>query len=191
MMHQNFDRDKFLMHQKHLTIGEKYHVYDEAMEPLFYVERERFKLRSHIHIYDGDSKTNELLTIKDKSILDFNATFEVRDGATQELIGSFKRKGFSSILRRRWSIMDNLGQEIGQAYEDSAFKAFVRRFVPLGALLRTNFVIERSGREVGSFIRKRTIGDKYVLDLAKDNPRTLDRRMALAVGILLDAAEKR
>lgn len=190
-MHPNFDRDKFLMHQKHFTIGEKYYVYDEAMQPLFYVEREKFKLRSNIHVYDGDAKNNELLTIHDKAILDFNATFEVRDSSTQELIGSLKRKGFSSILRRKWLIRDNLGQNMGQVYEDSAFKAFVRRFVPFGKIVKTDFVIEKGGREVGKFIRKLSIQDRYVLDMTLDNPRTLDRRMAIAIGILLDSAEKR
>lgn len=186
-----FERDKFLLHQKHFTIGEKYYIYDEGEQPLFYVEREKFKLHAHIHVYDNDSKTKELLTIKDKSIFDVNAGMDVKDPTTGELIGSFKRDVVSSVLRRTWKIMDERGNDIGYAMEDSIGKALIRRFIPFGALLKTDFIIEINNKEVGRFIRKWTISDKYILDLSSDPSRSFDRRLAVALGILLDSAEAR
>ncbi|HDI72603.1 MAG TPA: hypothetical protein ENF58_00540 [Candidatus Altiarchaeales archaeon] len=186
-----FERDKFLLHQKHFTIGEKYYIYDEKEQPLFYVEREKFKLHAHIHVYNDDSKSRELLTIKDKSIFDVNAGMDVKDPATGELIGSFKRDVVSSMLRRTWKIMDRNGNEIGHAMEDSIGKALIRRFLPFGALLKTDFIIEINNKEVGRFIRKWTISDKYILDLSSDPSRLFDRRLAVALGILLDSAEAR
>ncbi len=190
-MNSKFEQDKFLLHQKHFTIGEKYYIYDEKETPLFYVEREKFKLHANIHVYDNDSKEVELLTIKDKSVFDFNAGMEVKNPTTGEVIGSFKRDAMSSILRRTWRIMDGKGRDIGSAMEDSMGKALIRRFLPLGALLKTDFVIEMGNREIGKFIRRWTIGDKYILDLSSDPSRLFDRRMAVALGILLDSAEAR
>lgn len=190
-MHPNFDRNKFLMHQKHLAIAQKYYIYDEAMQPLLYVEREKLKLKPAVHIYDGDSKNKNLVTIKPRSIIAFNPVYDVRDCETDLIIGSLRRLRWRSILRRRWEIFDNTGQLIGQAYEDSAFKAFVRRLVPFGAFLKTDFHIEMKGRLVGKFIRRLSVKDKYVLDLSADQPRSLDRRQAVALGVLLDSAERR
>ncbi|MEA3255866.1 MAG: hypothetical protein U9Q22_08545 [Candidatus Altiarchaeota archaeon] len=190
-MDSKFECDKFLLHQKHFTIGEKYRIYDEGGQQLFYVEREKFKLHAHIHVYGDDSKTNELLTIEDKSIFDLNAGMDVKDPATGELLGSFKRDIVSSMLRRTWKIMDKGGNEIGRAMEDSVGKALIRRFIPLGALLKTDFIIEVNNNVVGRFIRKLTIGDKYMLDLSSDPSRLFDRRLAVALGILLDSAEAR
>jgi len=120
-----------------------------------------------------------------------NAGMDVKDPATGELIGSFKRDVVSSMLRRTWKIMDRNGNEIGHAMEDSIGKALIRRFLPFGALLKTDFIIEINNKEVGRFIRKWTISDKYILDLSSDPSRLFDRRLAVALGILLDSAEAR
>ncbi len=190
-LNSKFEHDKFLLRQKHFAIGEKYNIYDENEQLLFYVEREKFKLHANIHVYGDDSKTEELLTIEDKSIFDMGAGMNVRDARTGEPVGSFKREMLSSMLRRTWKILDMQGNVIGSAMEDSMGKALVRRFLPLGGLLRTDFIIEVNGKGVGKFIRKFTIGDKYVLDLSDDPQRLFDRRLAVALGILLDSAEAR
>jgi hypothetical protein len=62
-------------------------------------------------------------------------------------------------------------------------------------LLRTNFVIvsgaNASGQVLGEFNRKFTLFDRYVLDLSPDATRSLDRRVALALGVMLDTGERR
>ena len=60
-------------------------------------------------------------------------------------------------------------------------------------LLRTNFVILGPDgiSELGRFNRKLTLFDKYVLDMTSDGSRTLDRRIAVALGVLLDTGERR
>ncbi len=58
--------------------------------------------------------------------------------------------------------------------------------------LRTNFLFLGPGGEVlGEFNRKFTLLDRYVLDLTADPERTLDRRLALAAGVMLDTGERR
>jgi hypothetical protein len=44
---------------------------------------------------------------------------------------------------------------------------------------------------VGEFNRKFTILDRYVLDLSRDSARALDRRVAVAMGVMLDTGERR
>jgi hypothetical protein len=62
-------------------------------------------------------------------------------------------------------------------------------------LLRTNFVIvdgsNPGGLVLGEFNRKFTLFDRYVLDLSLDPTRSLDRRVAVALGVMLDTGERR
>jgi hypothetical protein len=44
---------------------------------------------------------------------------------------------------------------------------------------------------VGEFNRKFTLLDRYVLDLSRDEERALDRRVAVAMGVMLDTGERR
>jgi len=44
---------------------------------------------------------------------------------------------------------------------------------------------------IGEFKRKFTILDRYVLDMSGDPQRLMDRRVALALGVMLDTGERR
>ena len=47
------------------------------------------------------------------------------------------------------------------------------------------------GERLGEFNRKLTLFDRYVLDLSADPTRSLDRRIALAMGVMLDTGDGR
>ena len=44
---------------------------------------------------------------------------------------------------------------------------------------------------IGEFNRKLTVLDRYVLDMSADPQHTVDRRIALALGVMLDTGERR
>ena len=72
--------------------------------------------------------------------------------------------------------------------------SLLRRLIgPLFGLLRTNFIITAGESEqvIGEFNRKFTIVDRYVLDMSADPARSLDRRVALGLGVMLDTGERR
>ena len=77
--------------------------------------------------------------------------------------------------------------------EDSIVLSLLRRVLgPLFGVLRTNFVIQRPrGDVIGEFNRKFTLRDRYVLDMTADAEHTLDRRIAFALGVMLDSGERR
>ena len=86
------------------------------------------------------------------------------------------------------------GRLLYTAKEDSVILSLLRRFLgSFFGLLRTNFLILRGDSEdvLGEFKRKFTILDRYVLDMSADPQRTVDRRIALALGLMLDTGERR
>lgn len=199
-----FDRDKFLVNQKRMSFKEKYYVYGEQEEELFYVEREfKFLGKRNITVYDDDSKQSPVLYIDQTHFWEFGRREYIVYEAGGEAIAGFDRNNWTSLFRRGWDILDPSGNLIGKAREDSVALAFVRRiidFIPfvelLGGIIKTDFHLFRVNAEgeeekIGSFDRRLTLADKYVLNLSGDPERTLDRRTALALGVLLDTAEKR
>lgn len=199
-----FDRDKFFVSQRRLSIKERYFVYDEEGRELFYVERP-FRLfgRRTITIYDDESKQDPVLFITQDhywEALHRNYTVKTVD---DEVLAKLSRNNIKSLFRRSWDIADAAGASLAIAREDTVILAFVRRLVNLipfvdllGGIIKTDFHFIRrddSGNEekIGSFDRRISLFDKYVLNLSADPERKLNRRVALAVGILLDTAEKR
>jgi uncharacterized protein YxjI len=200
-----FDRDKFLVNQKRLSIKERYFVYDEEGRELFYVERPfRFFGRRNITIYEDDSKQNPVLFIAQDHYWEaFHRNYTVKTPDGQK-IAKLSRNNLKSLFRRSWDIKDAAGVPVAHAREDSVILAVIRRLVDLipfvgllGGVIKTDFHFfirqDAFGNEekIGSFDRRIGLFDKYVLNLSADPERKLDRRVALAVGILLDTAEKR
>lgn len=150
--------------------------------------------KRHVTFYRDATKRDKLLDVlQDRKWQPITATYTVRDRAGRTLALLWKNYLYN-IVRKRWYVKAPDGTTLYVAKEDSVILSLLRRLLgPLFGLLRTNFIIERSGSEevVGEFNRKFTLLDRYVLDLKADRARTLDRRVALALGVMLDTGERR
>ncbi len=245
-----FDRNIFLLRQKHLAINEKYAVWDEQGTALLFVERPahlfrnlvalfgglvaggvvfsllgfsyqvmpqplqvgylllgslfafltvilvyvRLELKRHVSFYRDETKRSKLLTVRqDKKLELITATFTVLD-SNDKLLGTFSKNYLYDILRKRWECRDRTGKLLFTAREDSIIKSILRRlFGPLFGLLRINFILcdPVNDAVLGVFNRSFTILDRYVLDMGDDPRKRIDRRLALAMGVMLDTGERR
>lgn len=193
-----FSHDQYLFRRKVFRIfGGEFSVHDPNGNVVMYSEQKSFKLREDIRIYSDRSMTNELLTVKARQILDFGATYNVVDPQTGAAVGALRRKGLKSLVRDKWLILDPEGQEIGTIQEDRLFLALVRRALSRGrgflaGLLPQGYTISVGGEPV-AFIKQHLnlFVLKYTLDLSKDYENRLDRRLAIATGVLLCAIEGR
>lgn len=152
--------------------------------------------KRHVTFWRDKSREARLLEVKqDKKLQLIKATFTVID-PEEGPIAMFSKNIFTNILRKCWRCTAPDGTPVCCAYEDSIILALLRRFLgTMMGLLRTNFLLvegnEPGGRVLGAFNRKFTLFDRYVLDLTPDSTRSLDRRVALALGVMLDTGERR
>ena len=149
--------------------------------------------KRHVTIYRDESKAETLLNIsQDHRIQLLTAAYTVLDQQGKPIARLFKKR-LHNILRKRWYCHDGSGALLFTAKEDSMILSILRLFLgSFFGLLRTNYIIfDRSGDILGEFNRKLTVLDRYVLDMSADPLRSVDRRVALAMGVLLDTGEKR
>jgi len=148
----------------------------------------------HVLFYRNEGATDKLIDVlQDSKWQVIVATFTLRD-ANGEVLAIFRKNYLHNFLRRKWRILAPDGTLICRAMEDSMILSLLRRFLgPMMGLLRTNFIICAGDSEnvIGEFNRKFTIVDRYVLDMSADPGRLLDRRIALALGVMLDTGERR
>jgi hypothetical protein len=169
--------------------GGSFRVLDPSGKLLLYSEQKAFKLREDIRVYADESKTNEVLSIKTQQIIDFSPTFDVMDSQSGK-VGEIRRKGWKSIVRDVWEIFDAGGNYIGKFEEDSTALALVRRFLSNLVPQSYDFVI--GDQKVGEFKQQfNPFLYRANMDLSADPGGRLDRRLAVAAGILLLAVEGR
>lgn len=150
--------------------------------------------KRHVEFYRDERRGEKLLrVIQDTKMQLLNATYTVTDAAGNS-IGTFSKNYLWDIIFKRWECRDPRGRLLFKVREDSVIKAILRRlFGTLLGLLRVDFVFcdPISGEEVGRFNRSFTLLDRYVLEMKNDRARRIDRRLALAMGVMLDTGEKR
>jgi len=239
-----FDRDRFLLRQKVLSLHAKYQVWDEQGRPIVFVERPSHHLKQlgalfaglaaglvgfllflvpamqfdvpilivpalmaggaalifvvfrlapfrHITFYRDESKGERLLEVQQEQRATlFTQYFTIVDGQGRKL-GRLSKNPLTDIFRKKWVCTDASGRVLCLAMEDSLLRALFRRLI--AALFPMNFVLVRpdGGGALGTFNRKFTLLDRYVLDMTSDREKFLDRRIALAIGVLLDTGERR
>ena len=184
-----FQFDHYLLKRQVLALTGKFRIYDPMENLVLFSEQKMFRLREDIRVYSDESRTQEVLMIKARQIIDFSAAYDVIDSATGQKAGALRRKGWSSLLRDEWEILDANDQLIGKLFEDSMGRALLRRFL-LGSFLPQNYDLT-IGTQRAADLRQRFNLFAYRLDIdfSMDAGRSLDRRLGIAGAILLAAIE--
>jgi hypothetical protein len=167
-------------------------------EPLAYVEQKRLKVREQIDFFTDETKQVRLLRLQARKVFEFRGMTDVLI-PTGQVIGTFKKNFGKSLLRSSWTILAPNGQPVATAEESNVVIAVLRRI--WGALpyvgdvpffIPFHFDIAYpDGRQIGRYHRIPALRDRYVLDLSGDPQRWLDRRLALAFTVALDALQDR
>jgi hypothetical protein len=148
-----------------------------------------FKWREDIRVYADENKTQEVLSIKARQIVDFSAAYDVVDTASNQKVGALRRKGLRSILRDEWEVLDANDNVKGLLFEDSMGLALLRRLL-LGSWLPQNYDITFGETRVADLKQNFNLFRYELnLDFTMDAGRLLDRRLGIAAGILLAAVE--
>ena len=126
-----FEQDRYFSKKKFWKFfGGEVRIFTEDKSTLlFFVKQKAFKLKEDITIYQDESQQQPLLKIQARSIIDFSAAYDVFDITHNQKLGALRRKGFSSLLRDSWQILDTNDHAIGKVTEDSMGMALLRRFV--------------------------------------------------------------
>jgi uncharacterized protein YxjI len=190
-MNPAFQYDQYLLKRQVFALTGKFRFYNPSGDLLLFSEQKMFKLKEDIRLYSDETKSQELLQIKARQIIDFSAAYDVIDSATGQKIGAMRRKGFRSMVRDEWDVMDASDLVIGKLFEDNISQALLRRFL-LGSFLPQNYDISMGEQRVGDLKQRfNLLRYELILDFSMDPMRLLDRRLGIAAGILLAAIEGR
>jgi hypothetical protein len=148
-----------------------------------------FRLREDIRLYADEDKMQELLWIQARQIIDFSAAYDVIDSVQSVKVGALRRKGFRSVLRDEWEVLDANDVIIGKLWEDSPGKAMLRRLL-LGSFLPQSYDVLIGEEVVAEFTQRfNLLRYEMDLDFSADSSRAFDRRLGLAAAVLLGMIE--
>jgi uncharacterized protein YxjI len=200
MSADRFAHDAFFVDQLIRPIANLYRIStlgpgDAPGEPLAFIRQKKLAIREDIRFFADESETTELFRIKARQLFEVRGRYDVTTPAG-ERIGVLEKVFGISLLRSTWRILDADERQVAMAQEKSMPIAILRRaidFVPYGEFVPIvfQFAISVDGRRVGELRRPLGIRDRYILRLGGDPDRRIDRRVAVALAIALDALQSR
>ncbi|HET7529491.1 MAG TPA: hypothetical protein VFJ98_00875 [Mycobacteriales bacterium] len=185
---------RLLMRQKLTLMVNRYVVTVEAPgggegEVVAFAEQKRMAFREEVTMYTDESRRAVVCRFKARQILDVGAAYDVWDH-TGTPIGMFRKDFAKSLLRSTWHLEQQGITAVGQ--ERSPAVAIIRRvwemvsdipfFVPY------HFDFTAGDRQVLSVDKTTNFRDRYAITM---HDPTLDRRLAIAVAVALDALQSR
>jgi uncharacterized protein YxjI len=194
-------KNHFLLAQKltFLVNRYEYFLYDGGAqgERIGFVEQKRFAFREAMTVWKDETRAETLFSVKAEKVLDVHGRFVVRDASGAE-IGYCKKVFGASLLRSTWEIYDAKNELLFVSREKHPVIAILRRvlqFIPVvgefSAIVPFNFEFRRDEEVVGAHHRLwGSLSDRYHLEVT-DTLAHVDRRLLLALGILLDALQER
>jgi uncharacterized protein YxjI len=205
------DHDVFLLRQRIKLVINQYEFFlpggaetpgvpESTSEEICFVEQKRFKFKEDIRFYTDDTKSQEILRIKARQRFDPRATYDVTDELDGK-IGSIQKVFGKSLFRSTYRINGVNDEELCICTERSLGVALFRRFVGFVPYIGQysdwlpipyHFDFKRGDQVIGTNTRQMwKIRDVYTIDMTPDNPKTVDRRLVLAIAVGMDALQAR
>lgn len=193
-MDDRFQHDAYLIEQVIRPVVNLYRVSTrlpsgEAGQAVAFVRQKRFALKEDIRFFADESEERELFRIKARRMIDVVARYDVA-AADGSAIGTLGKVFGRSLVRSTWRLLDPEEREIAVAQEKSMAIALLRRVQDM-IPLPYHFTIQANGNEIGGVHRHFSLRDRYTLDLSADRDGRLDRRLAIALAVGLDALQQR
>jgi uncharacterized protein YxjI len=158
-------------------------------ELVAFVEQKRLAFREEVTFFADEARSQPLFRFKARQILDVGATYDVTaaDGAS---IGLFRKDFGKSLLRSTWHLEQPGVQAVGQ--ERSPAVAIIRRVWEMVSdwpfFIPYHFDFIAGEHPVMSVDKTTVVRDRYRLDI---HDQALDRRLAIAMAVALDALQSR
>jgi tetrahydromethanopterin S-methyltransferase subunit F len=190
-MHTAFEFDRYYLRRQVISLTGKIRLYTPDGQLVLYCQQKMFRLKEDIRAYTDESCTQELLYIQARSVIDFSAAYDVIDSGYGIKAGVLRRKGWRSVMRDEWEVLNPEEQPIGVLWEDNPRRALIRRMIA-GRLLPQNYDLLIGDTRVADLHQRFNLfGYEMDLDFGMDTNHLLDRRLGIAAGILLAVVEGR
>lgn len=196
----------FIIEQKITLMAKQYYVFEAdasgvKREPVAFAHQKRLALKEEIIFYGSEARRNLRFTVKARQVLDFGARYEVTD-ENGKVLGIIGKAFGASLLRSTWHVWQpsNENQPVIVARERSAFLGIFRRIwqilpylndLPFFIKYHFDFVRPVDSRVLATYNKTTTFRDHYRLQVEDELTAMIDWRVLVALGVMMDALQRR
>jgi uncharacterized protein YxjI len=179
--------DQFVVRQRFTMMVNRYEIRPSREgEVLALAQQKRMSLKEQVTFYADEQRTVPVFGFKSRNVLDVRGATDVFDESGTP-IGLFSKDFGASLLRSTWHI-DQPGRARITGAERNMVIAILRRFTDVDFLPYHFDFTADDGRPAMSVERAWALRDTYTVTVHDPG---LDRRLAAAMAVALDALQSR
>src|SRR3954465_6771253 len=126
-----------------------YRVYGPSGDLVAFVEQPWFRLRTELVMYADEAQRQPILVLKNRRFAALNMEHDLFDATTGQRLGVIRTRGWRSLWRDTWDILDADERPAGEMLEDGPwFWRRILRFLP------GRHHIDLGGREVARIAQR-------------------------------------
>jgi hypothetical protein len=181
-----FSRAAYVLVRPLFSWNRVYRVYDAGRQLVAFVEQPWFRLRTELVMYADESQLQPILVLKNRRIAAVNMEHDLFDATSGRRLGVIRTRGWRSMWRNTWDILDPAERPAGQMLEHGPW--FLRRIL---RFLPGRHHIELGGREVARIAQRfHFFRREFRLEiLPVDDP--IEPRFAIACALIAMMADLR
>lgn len=182
-----------------LALAPQVHVRDATAATVCYVRQKLLRLKEHVEVFADESRSRLLYDIRADQMIDFSATYRFADAAGRPL-GAVRRRGWRSLWRARYDLLDEQGRECGSITEVDPWISFADRLLDRipGVSLVTGYILhpvysltDATGRELLRLTKQPGfLESRFLIDRCGPCSETEETRGILAF-LLMTLLERR
>jgi len=159
-------------------------IYDSKGALVLYSKQRAFRPRAVIPVYTDEGMTTGVMLIKSFHAVDRGFAYDVSDSTTGRSLGGLRRRLLRSFATQCWSVLDSNGEECGEIRETLRSPTVLRSlFIDFAP---RQFIGSIGGEPVFTLTQHFSpFTTRYGIDFSMDHSGRLDRRMGIAVAIVL------
>ena len=179
--------NEFVVRQRFTVMVNRYEIRPTPEgEVLALAQQKRMSLKEQVTFFADEQRTVPVFGFKSRNVLDVHGVTDVLDESGRP-IGTFSKDFAASLLRSTWHL-DQPGRGRITGAERNVLIAILRRFTDID-FLPYHFDFSRDdGQPAMSVERAWAVRDTYAVTVHDPG---LDRRLAAAIAVALDALQNR
>ncbi|MGZ6125416.1 MAG: hypothetical protein ACXWLR_10685 [Myxococcales bacterium] len=151
-----------------------------------FVEQPWFRLRTELVMYADEAQLQPILVLKNRRLAALNMEHDLFDARTGQRLGVIRTRGWRSLWRDTWDILDAQERPAGLILEDGAW--FWRRVLPF---LPGRHHIDLGGREVACLAQRFHLFRREFELLIRQVEDPIEPRFAIACALIAMMADLR
>jgi hypothetical protein len=177
------------------TLSNDFIAKDSQGNTIAYVRQKMLKLKEKVIVFSDESKTKELFYIDADKWLDFNTAYSFTSAEGGLDLGKVCRKGWASLLKAKYELYDENGQQDLFIEEENAWVKFwdgLFKQIPIvnmftGYFFNPKYTVKRpDGKLVGMFSKEKSFfGRKFKYDKLAEYEKGEELRVLLGLMMMV------